>query len=176
MLDRFLHSKWLYLAISFISFLLLWIIILNSFLPEIVHFEKKYLYFVHSLSIILIINIINLIFKEKTNNLWNIFTNNIFIKIFILFLVWFSLYNFTNFSNISLSIILFIIYSIIFFLDSRYSFLIALVLLIYTPFYLIIGNEAIAEQLSIYAYYFLVIWVWLEIFHNSFKKNIHIKN
>jgi len=43
--------------------------------------------------------------------------------------------------------------------DSRIAIGIALLLLAYTPFILIGGNEAYANQIAIYAYYFLVIGV-----------------
>jgi hypothetical protein len=44
-----------------------------------------------------------------------------------------------------------------FILDSRFAFLVALNLLIYTPFYIILKQQKLAEQLSIWAYYMLVI-------------------
>jgi len=50
-----------------------------------------------------------------------------------------------------------------FIIDSRYLFLIALNLLIYTPFYIILKQHRIAEQLSVRAYYALVAWVVFEI-------------
>jgi len=59
--------------------------------------------------------------------------------------------------------------------DSRWFFLIALNLLIYTPFYLILQQKKIAEQLSIWAYYAMVWWVvWeiiLMILTSKFNKN-----
>ena len=62
-----------------------------------------------------------------------------------------------------------------FILDSRYLFLIALNLLIFTPFYIILKQHKVAEQLSIYAYYALVAWVVFEIIlnilSNKLKKN-----
>ncbi len=62
-----------------------------------------------------------------------------------------------------------------FILDSRYLFLIALNFLIYTPFYIILKQQKIAEQLAIRAYYAMVLWVIFEIFLMflipKFKKN-----
>lgn len=62
-----------------------------------------------------------------------------------------------------------------FILDSRFVFLIALNLLIYTPFYIILNQQKIAEQLSIRAYYVMVVWVLLEMFltilNSKLKKN-----
>jgi hypothetical protein len=46
--------------------------------------------------------------------------------------------------------------------------------LIYVPFYLLIKEEKIAEKLAIWAYYAMVLWVFLEIIalvlENKFKK------
>lgn len=61
-------------------------------------------------------------------------------------------------------------YKINFLIDSRYLFLIALILLIYTPIHLYFENKELAEELSIYSYYFLVIWVFYEIIISKFKK------
>ena len=44
-----------------------------------------------------------------------------------------------------------------FVLDPRFAFLVALNLLIYTPFYLILKENKFAEQLSIWAYYMLIV-------------------
>ena len=54
--------------------------------------------------------------------------------------------------------------------DSRLLFLVALVFLVYTVFYLIIWDEKIAESYSIKAYYFLIWWVLLEILKNIFSE------
>ena len=62
-----------------------------------------------------------------------------------------------------------------FVLDSRYLFLIALNLLIFTPFYIVLKQQKIAEQLSIWTYYILFIGVIYEIILNilagKLKKN-----
>jgi len=55
-------------------------------------------------------------------------------------------------------------------IDSRYIFLIALVLLIYTPIYIYLWNKELAENLSIYAYYLLLIWVIYEIVSSKFSR------
>jgi hypothetical protein len=58
-------------------------------------------------------------------------------------------------------------------LDSRIFFLIALALLFYTPFYILLENKKTAENLSIYAYSFLVIWVIYEIILSKFENKIN---
>ena len=62
-------------------------------------------------------------------------------------------------------------YTLKFLFDSRYLFLIALVLLVYTPIYIYLEDKKTAETLSIYAYYFLVVWVIYEIIISKFQKN-----
>jgi len=61
-------------------------------------------------------------------------------------------------------------YKFKFIFDSRYFFLVALILLFYTPIYIYFNDQKIAEQLSIYAYYALVIWVIYEIIISKFQK------
>ena len=175
MFDKILHNRWLLLVILFISFILWWLVILNVVLLEKFTFNKDYFYFVHMIVWIWIINILRFIYKENLGNTKNSFIENTFLKFFILWLVIIWLYTLTNLTIISIWILLFITTAIIFFIDSRYSFLIALVFLIYTPFYLILWDKKIAEQLSIYAYYFLIIWVWLEIIYNIFNEKL-LKN
>ena len=119
MLDKvlsFLESRIVVTFISFFVFVLFSIIILHSFYPDKVTFEKEYLYLVHFLVFYLDIYLILYVWKTKD-----------------------------------------------FILDSRYLFLVALNLLIYTPFYLILKEQKIAEKLSIWAYYAMVGWVVWEI-------------
>lgn len=62
-------------------------------------------------------------------------------------------------------------------LDSRLYFLIAIILFIHTPFYLILEKKEIAENLSIYAYHLLILWVIYEIILSKFDNKIQsIKN
>lgn len=74
---------------------------------------------------------------------------------------------------IDIYLILYIYKTKDFFVDSRFLFLIALNLLIYTPFYIILKQQKIAEQLSIYAYYSMVLWVvceiWIMFLSNKLK-------
>lgn len=60
----------------------------------------------------------------------------------------------------------FLVYSIYLKIDSRVSFFIALILLIITPLLLILEKKELAESYSVYAYYFLVIWVVISIYEN----------
>ncbi len=82
----------------------------------------------------------------------------------------------TYFSWLSIASIIifaFILFNIFFSIDTRFSFFIALSLLIFTSFYLLVGDQKIAESLSIYAYYFLILGVLFEIKNYLFSsKNI----
>jgi len=127
-IENFLTNKLLLILIFFVWFILLTLVILNSFYPEQVPFYKNYLYLLHFLVVYL--NLYLIIYILKTQDFW---------------------------------------------FDSRYFFLIALNLLIYTPFYIILKQQKIAEQLSIWAYYAMVWWVVFEIIimilNTKFKKN-----
>jgi len=118
--------------------------------------------------------IINMIHSDSDNkNEW-LFLKNIILKIFLFLTILIWMYFLFNFSLINYLITWFIISSIIFQIDSRISFSIALILLLYVIFYISFWDQKIAENLSIYAYYFLVIWVWIEILSNIFDKNINL--
>lgn len=95
------------------------------------------------------------------------FKKNLFFRIFVLIFLTIIIL-FLNLEIINFLILEFIAFSLIFKLDSRISFLIALFLLIYTVLFIILWDKKIAETTSIYAYYFLIIWVWLEITTNLF--------
>lgn len=58
---------------------------------------------------------------------------------------------------------------------SKISFIFALIGLIWTAIFLIIWDKKIAENLSIYSYYFLIIWVLIEIWGNIFFKEANNK-
>ena len=115
-IQKFLTSRLVLTYVLFVWFILLALVVFNSFYPKQVPFKKEYLYLVHFLVV--------------------------YLNIFLLIYIW----------QTKDCII-----------DSRYLFLAALNLLIYTPFYLILKEKKIAEQLAIYAYYCMVWWVVLEI-------------
>lgn len=73
--------------------------------------------------------------------------------------------NIYNFLTLSILVL-----SIIFSLDSRISFLIALCLLLLIPLFLILEKKDLAETYSIYAYYFLVIWVVVSLYESIYNK------
>ena len=123
--------------------------------------NKKSKYIIWSLWAILgIVIIINSIFTNKLE-----FNSYYMIIVHILAIYWFIfISNYIlkeNINNFKLII-----------LDSRIFFLIALILLSYTPFYIILENKELAEKLSIYAYYFLVIWVIYELILSKFQNKI----
>ncbi len=64
--------------------------------------------------------------------------------------------------SVYLYMIVFLLWSILFNIDSRVSFIAALILFLYVPVLMMIGKANIAETFSIYAYYFLIIWVLLQ--------------
>ena len=129
-LNSILTYRLVLIFVYFLAFVLFILVILNSFFPHQIPFQKEYLYLIHILVIYLDVYLILYIWKTKD-----------------------------------------------FVLDSRFAFLVALNLLIYTPFYLILKDNKFAEQLSIWAYYMLIIWVVWEIIANIvYNKFISKKN
>lgn len=163
MLDKILHNKITYLLTIFIVFILIWAILLNLILDQKIVLESSYLYILHIISLIVWSYLLNMIFKDKNQQKKWLFIKNIFLQFSLLLLILIWIYFLFNLSLINYLIIWFIISSIIFSIDSRISFSIALILLFYVVFYISSWDNKTAEKLSIYTYYFLVIWVWLEI-------------
>lgn len=79
----------------------------------------------------------------------------------LIFLVW-GIYFFTKDVQITLYSSFFLL-SLVLSVDSRLSFFIAFVLFVYVAFFLWVSNQDMAEKLSVHAYYFLVLWVLIEI-------------
>lgn len=148
----------------FLSFI---IIILNSFLD----FKNTSILF-YTFSLIFIFWIWYLIdflrkdlFKSDLSFNW---TN--VLKYTLFFIIIIILYKFFDFSILNKIIILYLIFCLLFYIDSRISFLVALSLLSFVPIFIIMENKEKAEILSIYTYYFLVIWVVSEIYQNIMGK------
>lgn len=98
-------------------------------------------------------------------------TKNIFMKSYIpkyigVIVLAILLYMF-DISSTTLFFVVFFLFSILFPIDTRVSFFAALVLFVFVMFYIITGNTQMAEDLSIYAYYFLIMGVLLEILSHT---------
>lgn len=96
---------------------------------------------------------------------------NVF-KYIVILLYIFIAYKFSDFNLMLEIIIWYILFCLLFFIDSRISFLIALSLLSFVPVFLIMWDNSKAETLSIYTYYFLIIWVFMSIYENIINKNL----
>ncbi len=81
-------------------------------------------------------------------------------------------YKFLDFNILSEFLVGYTIFCIIFFIDSRISFLITVCFMSFVSAYLIVWDKLKAENLSIYAYYFLVIWVLMTIYENYNLKKL----
>jgi len=158
MLNKILHNKFSYLLIIFIVFILIGAIILKWIMLNTLNISN-YLYSLHITSWIITIYVLHMLYKDI--EIHNIDYYYIFKKSLIFIIIWVLLYSYLSLINYLIT--LFIVFSIIFINDWRISFLIALLLLLYTVFHITIWDKKLAEQFSIYAYYFLVIWVWIEI-------------
>ena len=129
-----------------------WIYIFKS---SIINFLKK-VFNLFLLNIIIYISLVFLLTTELKTQILAIITP------IVLYFVY-KIYNHINDTKEK--------YSLKFLFDSRYLFLIALVLLVYTPIYIYLEDKKMAETLSIYTYYFLVAWVVYEIIISKFQKN-----
>ncbi len=159
-------SKYIFfiLILSFLSVLYLYI-------TKKYPINTNFLYLFWILLIPFFDKIINFIKKDFSFNYTEKIDKYLFLKIFILIILIIILI-FFKVTIINFATLFFIIFAILFKLDPRLSFLLALFLLCYTVLFILIEDKKIAEQLSIYAYYFLIIWVWLEITENLFFKKI----
>jgi len=86
----------------------------------------------------------------------------IFVKFILFFLIIFLIWQVSDFTIITI-IWTWFLFSLIFMIDSRFTGLISLNVLIYIPFYLIIKDNFFAENLAIYSYYLLIMTVVLNI-------------
>jgi len=177
-MGKFLSNRFLLSFIFFIWFFLLTIIILNSFFPEKIIFYEHNIYLIYIVLFYINLYLLYYIFKTYHKNQFSITLKYLLSKftIFIVISLWLYFYFFKNFNN-NLFVYKFFtieifIFSVIFSLDARFMFLIALNLLFITPFYIILNKKDIAENYSIYAYYYLVIWVILSLIETYlFKEN-----
>ncbi len=113
---------------------------------------------------------------KKDFSFWNLSINyeDNWLKYFWLIIIWLVMFSFWAESS-TIWIVLFFLFSLLFRLDSRISFIWALILLILTPLYLVIWDKILAESISISAYYFLIIWVILEIRSQIFPETLNKK-
>lgn len=176
-MEKFLSNRFLLSFIFFVGFFLLFVIIFNSFFPEKVDFDYRYIYLAYIILFYVNLYLLYYIYKTYDKNQFSISLKYFWIKLvaFIVISLWLYFYFYTWFDShlfvykvITIELFLF---SIIFTLDSRFMFLIALNLLFLTPFYIILKKNHIAENYSIYAYYYLVIGVVVSIFETFLFKN-----
>ncbi len=168
MLEKFSKILYIFLSSLFV-------------LSIIIYISKWWIYLDTKIFYILFILILPFIelFIESTKksftfaNLWLRYKDNVY-KYIWLVLLSIGLY-FYNIDIEYIWITIFLIFSLLFKIDSRISFVLALLLLIITPLYLIIWDKEIAERVSIFAYYMLIIWVILEIKNQVFQNKDNIK-
>lgn len=108
-------------------------------------------------------------FRGETNipRFW-LTTEDIVKYVGIVIIIIFSYYKGYHVTHVLLFLFLYV--SIFWKLDSRIAFFWALLIFFYIPIYLIAGNSIVAESLSIYAYYFLIIGVVVQIQQALFSK------
>lgn len=150
--------------ISYIVYFLLW-----SILVTILFFENLFSGAslqlggnITSLYTILLVPVLVFLYDSINIESTHIFTKRNTKKIILfLWIVWVGYFlgmTFTTLFFISILLLHFI-----FFLDSRVSFFLAIIAFLYVMFYLLTWNTQKSEIFSIYAYYFLIIWVCSEV-------------
>ncbi len=159
---RIFYFLYIFLVVFFISFLSIW-----NFLW--LKFWNDFLLIYTIVIFPLIERVFNYIINSSSFKNYNLNWINISKYLFIICL-FFTLF-FVFWNSYPAFLWTFLIFSILFNFDARFSFFIALFLLIYVPIFLIIWINEFAEQLSISAYYFLIIWTVISIFENIYPNN-----
>jgi len=72
---------------------------------------------------------------------------------------------------VNIIIAFYFLLSVLFSIESRYSFYIGLLFLILAAFLYLIGNEGVAENYAVYAFYFLVIGTTTVLIETVKKRN-----
>ncbi len=159
--------------LTFASYGLIWIlaiitIIISYLQPAFFHESFISLFFVASIPFI--DKIITSIEKESPFFLRNREDMNIKLGVWVIIALVLFIVN--DFPFIQYFLIISICWGILFAIDERYYFLIALFFLLSTVLLLIIGKEDLANKYSIYLYYILVFGTFISITNNAFQKNI----
>ncbi len=156
------------------TFLFLSLILISSLFSYKIDNTLIYIFsFSFSFIIALLIKIIQKDFTILEFNMWGI---NM-VKYTIIFMYFLIMYKLVHLNPLHEIIFGYILFSLLFLIDGRVNFIVALILLWFTPVYLVIWDSKKAELLSIYAYYFLIIGVFMTIVEGYFiKKEILDKN
>ncbi len=91
-------------------------------------------------------------------------------KIWIIILSWIGILFFRSFDIFYILMTLYILTSILFLIEERVHLFIAGIFLFFTIIQLIFWNNTWANILSIYCYYFLVLWTIQSIINSKFRK------
>lgn len=153
------NSKYLY-------FFLVWVFVFLCWVSLTFSGQKLWTNFIYLFTVLLLPvfdYILSTVWKEFDRSVFGLDSTSLFKVILfviiagIVYWLWYSLYA-------SLTI-LFLALFLLFNLGSKIPFFIALILFLYSAIYIVSGNTNIADTLSIYAYYYLIIWVVLQVYH-----------
>lgn len=163
-LQKYLTNRSVVFVFFTIWYLLFGLVIVSMFIEEKFLFAKDHLLLLHILLVYVNILLIIYILMTYDKKVFNHMTQTILPRMIIFLLISYSIY-FKWLDVYDLIAIETLLFSIIFLLDERFSFLIAINLLVYIPFFLILKEESIAEKLSIYSFYYLVIGIAISLYH-----------
>lgn len=144
-------------------FTIIVLIILNTILN--IKIEGVFIYFYAFIFVFFVAYLLQIIKKEIKVYNFNQSWINILKYILVLTYVIVA-YKFLKFNILTEILLGYTICCLIFYIDSRISFLITLCFMSFVPAYILVWDKLKAENLSIYAYYFLVIWVLVTIYEN----------
>ncbi len=152
------NSKYIYFFLLFLFLFLCWVSLVFTW-------EKLSVNFMYIFTILLlpvfdyILNSIRNEFDPKILSFDSLSLFKVVLFLIIagsLYLKWYSL--------AAIWTLLFLVLFLLFDFGSKIPFFIALVLFLYSAIYIVSGQAKIADSLSIYAYYFLIIGVVLQIY------------
>jgi len=154
-----INSKYIYFFLVLVFVFLSWVSMSFSG-------EKLWNNFIYLFTILLIPvfdYILNTVYKEFDRSVFGFDSASLlkWILFVILFWIVFSL----GYSLYATLTLMFLVLFLLFNLGSKIPFFVALILFLYSAIYIVSWNAPVADTLSIYAYYFLIIGVILQVYH-----------
>ena len=151
---------------KYVYFFLVWVFVFLCWVSLTFPWDTLWNNFIYLFTILLIP-----VFDYIINTVWKEFDRTVFwfdsstllkallfiILSGVVYSLWYSLY--------ASMTILFLVLFLLFNLGFKIPFFVALVLFLYSAIYIVSGNTQTADTLSIYAYYYLIIGVVLQVYH-----------
>lgn len=154
----FKNSYYSYFFLVFVFLFLCFVSLFFSWDP----LTKNFIYLFTVLLLPIFDYMIDVIKKEFDMTVFKVDSLTLLKYIFLL-CVWSFLYS-KWYTTPTLLTLLFLVFSLLFHIWSKIPFFIALLLFLYSAVHIIWWLPKVADTLSIYAYYFLIIWVLTQVY------------